>query len=76
MLDVLLKAEQSPDGPTWVDERIAVPSEISQPNVSRIRRQYVEAGLEAALNRRGSGNTARAGIRRCHRLPGLPLNSA
>jgi len=35
-----------------VDERIAEAVEVSQPTNSRIRRQYVEEGLEAALNRR------------------------
>ncbi len=49
---VLLKADQSPDGPGWADERIAEAVEVSQPTISRIRKQYVEQGLEAALNRR------------------------
>lgn len=49
---VLLKADQSPGGPGWVDEAIAEAVESSQPTVARIRRQYVEQGLEAALNRR------------------------
>jgi transposase len=49
---VLLKADQSPGGPAWVDEAIAEAVESSQPTVARIRRQYVEEGLEAALNRR------------------------
>ena len=49
---VLLKADQSPQGPGWVDERIADAVEVSQPTISRIRKQYVEEGLEAALNRR------------------------
>lgn len=49
---VLLKADQSPQGPGWVDERIAEAVEVSQPTISRIRKQYVEEGLEAALNRR------------------------
>ncbi len=49
---VLLKADQSPDGPGWADERIAEAVEVSQPTISRIRKQYVEEGLEAALNRR------------------------
>ncbi|MGH2411654.1 MAG: helix-turn-helix domain-containing protein, partial [Chloroflexota bacterium] len=47
---VLLKAEQGPLGPAWTDERIAEAVEVSQPTVSRIRKQYVEAGLDAALN--------------------------
>jgi len=49
---ILLKADQSPEGPGWVDERIAEAVETSQPTVSRVRKQYVEEGLEAAMNRR------------------------
>jgi len=49
---ILLKADQSPDGPGWVDEAIAEAVEVSQPTVSRVRKQYVQEGLEAALNRR------------------------
>jgi hypothetical protein len=49
---VLLKADEGPGGPAWVDERIAEAVETSQPTVSRVRKQYVEEGLEAALNRR------------------------
>lgn len=49
---ILLKADQSPHGAGWVDERIAEAVEVSQPTVARIRKQYVEEGLSAALNRR------------------------
>src|SRR5215213_5490198 len=49
---VLLKADKGPGGPGWVDAAIAEAVEISQPTISRIRQQFVEAGLEAALNRR------------------------
>lgn len=49
---ILLKADQSPDRPGWVDAHIAEAVEVSQPTVARIRKQYVEEGLEAALNRR------------------------
>jgi transposase len=49
---VLLKADQGPDGPAWVDDKIAEAVEVSQPTISRIRKQFVEEGLEAALNRR------------------------
>jgi transposase len=49
---VLLKADKGPNGPGWVDAAIADAVEISQPTISRIRQQFVEAGLEAALNRR------------------------
>jgi hypothetical protein len=49
---VLLKADKGPGGPGWVDAAIADAVEISQPTIARIRQQFVEAGLEAALNRR------------------------
>ena len=49
---ILLKADQSPEGPGWVDEKVAEAVEVSQPTVCRVRKQYFEEGLEAALNRR------------------------
>jgi transposase len=49
---VLLKTDQGPEGPGWVDDAVAEAVEVSQPTVSRVRKQYVEEGLEAALNRR------------------------
>jgi transposase len=49
---ILLKANEGPVGPAWPDQRIADAVEVSQPTVSRVRKQYVEEGLEAALNRR------------------------
>ncbi len=42
---ILLKADQSPEGPGWVDEAIAEAVETSQPTVSRVRKQYFEEGL-------------------------------
>ena len=49
---ILLKADQSPEGPGWVDDAVAEAVEVSQPTVSRVRKQYFEDGLQAALNRR------------------------
>ena len=49
---ILLKADQGPDGPGWVDQAIADAVEVSQPTISRVRKQHVEQGLQAALNRR------------------------
>ena len=49
---ILLKADQGPGGPGWVAAAIVEAVERSQPTVARVRRQYVEQGLEAALNRR------------------------
>jgi transposase len=50
--DPALKADQSSEGPGWIDEAVAEAVETSQPTVSRVRKQYVVEGLEAALNRR------------------------
>jgi hypothetical protein len=49
---ILLKADAGPAGPAWADQTIADAVEVSQPTVSRVRKHYVEQGLEAALNRR------------------------
>ena len=49
---ILLKADESLEGAGWVDERVAEAVEVSQPTVSRVRKQYFCEGLEAALNRR------------------------
>ena len=49
---ILLKTDQSSEGPGWVDDAVAEAVEVSQPTVSRVRKQYFEQGLEAALNRR------------------------
>ena len=49
---ILLKADQGPQGPAWTDEAIAQAVEVSQPTVFRVRRHYVEQGLQAALDRR------------------------
>ena len=49
---ILLKADESAQGAGWVDEKVADAVEVSQPTVSRVRKQYFEEGLEAALNRR------------------------
>jgi transposase len=35
-----------------VNEKVAQAVEVSQPTVSRVRKQYFEEGLQAALNRR------------------------
>jgi hypothetical protein len=51
---VLLKADQGPHGPAWVDDRIAEAIEVSQPTVARVRRRYVEGGLDGALTRRAT----------------------
>ncbi len=49
---VLLKADQSRQGPAWADERIAEALEIHPNPVKGIRQRFVEQGLEAALKRK------------------------
>jgi DNA-binding transcriptional ArsR family regulator len=46
---ILLKADEG-----WPDSAIVRAVDISQPTISRVRKQFVEAGVEAALNRRAT----------------------
>jgi transposase len=49
---ILLKADASSGGPGWNDDQIAEGLEAGRATVERVRRQFVEEGLEAALERR------------------------
>ena len=49
---VLLKADQGEGGAAWADAAIAGALEVHPTTVARIRRQFVEHGLEAALERK------------------------
>jgi hypothetical protein len=49
---ILLKANQGEGGPGWTDVAIAGALEVHPATVARVRRQYVEAGLDAALARK------------------------
>jgi hypothetical protein len=49
---ILLKANQGEGGPGWPDDAIAGALEIHPATVARVRRQYVETGLTAALVRK------------------------
>jgi hypothetical protein len=49
---ILLKANQGEGGPAWADAAIAGALEVHPTTVARVRRAYVEDGLEAALTRR------------------------
>lgn len=51
---VLLKADQADGAPGWPDQRVAEFAEASLSTVHRVRRQFVEEGLEVALRRRPS----------------------
>jgi transposase len=49
---ILLKADASAGGPAWTDDAIAEGLEVGRATVERVRREFVEEGLEAALERR------------------------
>ena len=49
---ILLKADASPAGPCWSDAAISEALEVSLATIQRVRQQFVEQGLTAALERR------------------------
>jgi transposase len=49
---VLLKADEGDGGPAWTNAAIAHALEISDLTVTRIRKRFVDGGLEAALHRK------------------------
>ena len=65
---ILLKADQSAQGPQWTDERIAEALEIGHGAVERARRRFVEEGLEAAIERKAQQN-------RYRKMDGEPLHA-
>jgi len=46
---ILLKADAAVGGPGWNDEAIAEALEVGRATVERVRKEFVEEGLEAAL---------------------------
>ena len=59
---ILLKADASTAGEAWSDRRIATALDTSIDTIARTRRQLVEEGLDAALTRKHSPNSARRRI--------------
>src|SRR5262245_14799812 len=49
---ILLKANQGEGGPGWTDAAIAGTLAVHPATVGRVRREYVTAGLDAALERK------------------------
>lgn len=49
---VLLKADSGDAGESWSNDKIAKAFDISTKTVVRLRKQFVEEGLEATLNRK------------------------
>lgn len=48
---VLLQTDSGPDGPGWTDEPTRAALGVSVPTISRIRRAFVERGMNGALHR-------------------------
>jgi transposase len=48
---ILLKADASPNGPSWSDDQIAESLDAGRATVERVRKEFVEQGVEAALER-------------------------
>ncbi len=59
---ILLKADASDGGEAWSDSRIAEALDTSVDTIARTRQQLVEGGIDAALTRRHSPNSARKRI--------------
>ncbi len=51
---ILLKADAGSTGPGWADADIATALDISPDTIARVRRAFVDDGLNAALHRRPS----------------------
>ncbi len=59
---ILLKADASDAGEAWSDGQIAEALDTSADTIARTRQQLVEGGLDAALTRKHSPNSARKRI--------------
>lgn len=59
---ILLKADASDAGEGWSDQRIAEALDTSIDTIGRTRQQLVEGGIDAALTRKHSPNSARKRI--------------
>jgi transposase len=51
---ILSKADASVGGPAWSDDAIAQGLEVGRATVERVRKEFVEQGFDAALERRKS----------------------
>lgn len=49
---ILLKSDSGPGGPSWTYARICEAFNVSQMMIARVRKSYVEQGLEATLYRK------------------------
>ena len=49
---ILLKADAGPGGPAWDDGRISEALQVGRATVERVRKQFVEYGMDVALERK------------------------
>ena len=49
---ILLKADQSDNGPGWSDDKISEALDVTVQTIERVRKQLVEEGFDAVLSRR------------------------
>jgi transposase len=56
---ILLKADQAGGRSGWDDARVAEAAEVTARTVERVRRRFVERGLEAALHRKPQDKPSR-----------------
>ncbi len=56
---ILLKADQNQPGGSWCDAEIKTALDVGIATVERVRRCFVEVGLEASLKRRSGGGRKR-----------------
>ena len=49
---ILLKADQGVDQPTWTDQQISEAFDVGRVTVERTRKAFVLEGMESALNRK------------------------
>jgi transposase len=54
---ILLKADQGPDGPGWADARIAEALDCGTATVERVRKRFVEEGMDASLRPKPTSRT-------------------
>lgn len=48
---ILLKADQSNNGPKWPDEKISEALDVTVQTIERVRKQLVEEGFDSVLSR-------------------------
>ena len=53
---ILLKTDQGPGGEHWTDEAIQRALDVHPATIERLRKRFVEEGLEAALKRKEQKN--------------------